>query len=424
MTKVYKKNQSGYATFIVTFFLFILIFLSFAFLNFVFGSHRAAQAIQNSLSAKYLVEAGLERTIWQLNQDESYAGETETNFGAGQLTVTLSDVNGNSKQIISRAAVPSFDDPKAIVREVKATAAIDRTLVAFNYGVHVGQGGLTMSNNAIIEGNIYANGTIVGSSGNIVTGGAVSADQNGLIDSITSTVDMRANTLRNCTVGGNATYNTTSSCTFNGTETVMGGNYPPVVPFPLTDQQIIDWKAEAEAGGVTTGNVTISTGTSLGPQKIVGNLTVGNGQTLTLTGRVWVTGDFLMDNNSVLEIDPSYLDNSEVLMVDGSAGLNNNSRIDGSGTEGSYIILIVDSNKLTNGDPAVRVSNNANTALFYARNGLVYIANNAHLSGVTAYKVHMNNNAVLIYDFGLADTSFSSGPGAAWAYDFGTYISE
>jgi len=131
-----------------------------------------------------------------------------------------------------------------------------------------------------------------------------------------------------------------------------------------------------------------------------------------------------MDNNSVLEIDPSYLDNSEVLMVDGSAGLNNNSRIDGSGTEGSYIILIVDSNKLTNGDPAVRVSNNANTALFYARNGLVYIANNAHLSGVTAYKVHMNNNAVLIYDFGLADTSFSSGPGAAWAYDFGTYISE
>ena len=281
-----------------------------------------------------------------------------------------------------------------------------------------------MSNNAIIEGNIYANGTIVGSSGNIVTGGAVSADQNGLIDSITSTVDMRANTLRNCTVGGNATYNTTSSCTFNGTETVMGGNYPPVVPFPLTDQQIIDWKAEAEAGGVTTGNVTISTGTSLGPQKIVGNLTVGNGQTLTLTGRVWVTGDFLMDNNSVLEIDPSYLDNSEVLMVDGSAGLNNNSRIDGSGTEGSYIILIVDSNKLTNGDPAVRVSNNANTALFYARNGLVYIANNAHLSGVTAYKVHMNNNAVLIYDFGLADTSFSSGPGAAWAYDFGTYISE
>ena len=58
--------------------------------------------------------------------------------------------------------------------------------------------------------------------------------------------------------------------------------------------------------------------------------------------------------------------------------------------------------------------NNASGAIFYAHNGTAHINNNADLKEVTAYKLSLENLATVTYESGLADASFTSGPGGGW----------
>ena len=50
----------------------------------------------------------------------------------------------------------------------------------------------------------------------------------------------------------------------------------------------------------------------------------------------------------------------------------------------------------------------------YAGHGQISIENSATLRQVTGYKIKMKNSANLIYEEGLADTLFSSGPSGGW----------
>ncbi|HQT82954.1 MAG TPA: hypothetical protein PLW99_02280, partial [Candidatus Paceibacterota bacterium] len=61
------------------------------------------------------------------------------------------------------------------------------------------------------------------------------------------------------------------------------------------------------------------------------------------------------------------------------------------------------------------------TVAIVAQNGTVNIAGGSALKAVTANEIDMSGGASLIYDSGLINTNFSSGPGGSWGFVPGTY---
>lgn len=188
--------------------------------------------------------------------------------------------------------------------------------------------------------------------------------------------------------------------------------------FPISQANIDAWKTEAEEGGATTSVSVISTTKTLGPIKINGNLVVQNNAQLTLTGTIWVTGTILIDNNAVVRLSSSYGENSGVLLSDGRVTVQNNGSFQGSGTSGSYLMLLTTSDcpisSSCGGARAVTLANNVGTVIINAQNGTIYFSNNAGAKQATAHTIELENNANITYETGLIDLNFVSGPGGAF----------
>ncbi len=240
----------------------------------------------------------------------------------------------------------------------------------------------------------------------IYTGGASGSISNVIVGT-GSTGDAWANTVTGSTVRGTL-YCQTGSSNNKSCNTTRAD--PTQQDFPISDATINDWKDTAAAGSITTGNVTISTNQSMGPKKIVGNLTVDNSKTLTLTGVVWVTGNITVSNNGIIKLDSSYGSNGGMIIADGTITISNNGDMRGSGTTGSFMMAISTSSS----GSAISIDNNAGSVVLYAPNGTLSLSNNAGAKQATAYRISLSNNATVTYDSGLANSVFSSGPSGGW----------
>ena len=68
----------------------------------------------------------------------------------------------------------------------------------------------------------------------------------------------------------------------------------------------------------------------------------------------------------------------------------------------------------THHDGAIDLHNNASGAIFYATDSMVWLHNGVNVSEVTAYKLHLGENAIVTYESGLLNAEFSAGPSAGW----------
>jgi hypothetical protein len=339
------------------------------------------------------------------------------------------------------------------VRKLTAALTANTTGVSFNYGVFAGQVGFELQNTSSIVGNVYANGNIVGAGGNVIQGDAWVAGGSGVISGVYVKEDAHAHTLSNISVdgsafgytisgstiggnasaysisgsviGGNAYYTTISDSVVGGTQNpgYPGSPDPDTQPMPISQTQIDTWKAEAAAGGSIGSYLLDGTNTaSLGPKKITGDLDIRNTARLTLTGTVWVTGNVTLENSSVLQLHPSYGATSGVVVVDGTITIKNSVVVCGSegynsgtgscnASNQSYVLLL----STSSADPAISFLNtSAIDGMLYAANGVLEIQNSATLKEASGYKIKMKNSATIIYESGLINTNFSSGPGGGW----------
>ena len=125
----------------------------------------------NKLDATNLAEAGIDKAVAALNvSSQNYIGENETFLGNGSYLVSITTLSSGVKQITSTGYIPNKNDPK-----IKSQVSIQISQgegIAFDYGVQIGQGGLSMSNNARVNGSVYSNGNITMNNGSIITGDA------------------------------------------------------------------------------------------------------------------------------------------------------------------------------------------------------------------------------------------------------------
>lgn len=124
-----------------------------------------------SKSSYNIADSQVENALYRFNKGKNDA-PTEISLLGATATAVLTEVGGE-KSLIVEGSKSIFD------RYIKAIFKIGEG-VSFNYGLQVGNGGLQMSGISHIIGNVYANGDIIGSTGNggystYITGSAVAA---------------------------------------------------------------------------------------------------------------------------------------------------------------------------------------------------------------------------------------------------------
>lgn len=405
-------NQKGFAAFFVTILvLAIMLGLAFSITILVLGEQQISKNIVKSTQAYYIAEAGIEDALLRLKENPTTLSISyNMNVGQGVGSVDISDTIGGSRIIISQGNI--FER----ARKVQVIYAVDTSSVSFYYGAQAGAGGVEMENNSVIYGNVFSNGSIIGAG--TITETAIIAGNGNKIEGLTIEGDAYVHTCKDSVIFGTLTYvsgGSIQNCTTG--ETVDGGpNEIEPEGMPISDSQIDSWKNEAAGGGVEPGDYTIGGGVTeyLGPRKIDGNLIIENNATLVLTGILWVTGNITINNGTAIVLDASYGSTSGLIVADGKILAENGVILDGSGAEGSYLMLLTTNDSILLADPAIYVKNNAQGAIFYASNGMIRLRNNINIREATAYKLYLDNNAEITYESGLINSLFSSGPGGSW----------
>jgi hypothetical protein len=381
--------------------------------------------------AQALCDAGIERAIWRLNNGEVYIGENNLVLPTGMIDIAVTG-DLDSKEILATAYVPNKEDTKRTERTVRAKLAAERNEgnFAFHYGIQVGETGLIMSNNSMVVGNVYSGGSIEGGNGAYILGDAYVSGDGNRINNVRigcpSTMsapcplggiagDAHVHTIVGSYIYGDAYYSTNANLV---SSTVVGTKYenspsPEPLELPISDLSISTWKTWAESGGTYSGNYTFSANgaiVDLGPYKIDGNLTITNGATLNLTGVLWVTGKVTFSQNAIIKLASNFGPKSGLIIADGQIYTENNVIMKGSGDPASYIMMA----STTGTEPAIDVSNNSSSVVYYAGNGYIDVANNAHIRSLSAKGIRLKNGAIVEYDVGLANSNFSAGPGGSW----------
>lgn len=143
-----------------------------------------------------IAESGIEKAVYCLNNaavvapdcprdaQGKYIGETGVGVGKGTYTTSVS-TSGQTSTITVTATTPGLlgGSSKQIEATLTQAASINP---AFQFGVQTGEGGIIMSNNASVIGNVYTNGSITGSNGSSVTGDAILAASGDTMDAISN----------------------------------------------------------------------------------------------------------------------------------------------------------------------------------------------------------------------------------------------
>lgn len=191
--------------------------------------------------------------------------------------------------------------------------------------------------------------------------------------------------------------------------------------FPVSDGNYADWKAQAEEGGATTTRSYGYGNHYLGPIKINGDLSVGSGGILNLEGTVYVTGNISLTSGGVIRVNPALSTRSIVLIADGRIKSNGGGQFQGSGTSGSYILLTTTSTCPDglgcSGDNAVEVSGGTGAVVINAQNGTIEFSGGAQAKQATANRIVMSGGAIVTYESGLVNPTFTTGPSGAWNVD-------
>ena len=414
------KKQRGQIIIIALLFMAILLFSSASLVGYaVLQKEGEAQAIRSD-QGLFLAEGGIDKAIYQLNQNSTYSGETGISLGAGQIDIAVANIDASDRLVTVTANIPSDASPQ-LTRVIKTQVNLNSTVIAFNYAIQIGTGGMSMSNGSSANGNVYSNGTISGTG--TITGDAVVAGASNSLNGISVGGNAYAHSIINSTITKDAYYQNISGSTVGGTSH-PGSTDQPTKSMPISAAQITAWEEQATAGGVISGNQNISGTQSIGPKEIDGNLTIGG--TLNMTGIIWVKGNITFSNNANLTIDPSLGGSGTVLIADNPSNLitsslvsvSNNSVMTGDGNPTSFPLVLSTNTTAA----AVSFSNNSQGGIYYAANGGASLSNNAFADELTANSIVLSNNAKINYTSNLSSASFSSGPGGAWQVTSGTYV--
>lgn len=232
---------------------------------------------------------------------------------------------------------------------------------------------------------------------------------------------VHANTIEGLTITGDAYYQAISDSTVGGNSYPGSPDSPPKV-FPISDVNVEDWKDQADGDGSNTRGPISSCVSTLGPIKVIGDVTFNSGCIITVKTPIWITGSLTINSNNNIKLDSVYGSTSGVIVVDGIVTLGSNNKLEGTGVASSLLMVLSTYDSLLNGNTtSIAVNNTGNSGVFYASKGIIEPGNHNSYKELTAWGIKMINNSTIDYETGLSSVLFSSGPSGAYSLVGGTY---
>ena len=452
-SQIQLKNQDGYAALATTLITIAASLITIGGLNFFsLQEVNMNRNFTKSVESYYVSEAGAEDALYRIVTGKQISSSETLAVGQGTTTVLITDIGG---QITIRSEGQRGNLQKNFETRIDAS----QTGASFNYGVQVGDGGITMDNNTIINGNVFSNGSIVGTNNATITGDGFAAGAS-RIEGMIVNGNARANLIKTSTIGGTASSTTDLRDSITGVNAyvanlqtsvisqdgyyltkdigtlILGQGYPgtpapsnlATADMPIPDSQLDQWEAEAAAGGVQTSPcpLTYDTGSvvTLGPKKIDCDLNIQGSAQITIAGSLWIKGNLKIKNSAQVNLSSSFGAQSGVIVVDDPSNrtasskieVENSATINGSGTAGSYLLLASRNNSAESGgdEKAITLKNTGASSIYYAPHGFISVKNNAVVKEITAWKLEVKNSATVIYELGLRNVQFGSGPSGGY----------
>jgi len=420
---MYTKNEHGQALLVVVvFMLFLSLAIGFGLLTPIITDTRLIAQQFTSAQSIYVAEAGVEDVVYRLRNSMNFDSTELLKLAGATATTTVSDVGDEQKKVRTQGQMGK------VVRASKADVLVSSG-TSFNFGAQAGVEGFDIRGGSTLNGNVYSNGNVTGAGGSEITGSAIAVStiegEGGsqwwqpLVVSEDSWADTVITTRTNGTL-----YCDTSIDNYpppDGTPCDTSQGTPQPADFPISDSAANAWKEEAESGGTISGDVSVGwAGDTLGPKKITGNLTIGGGGVLTLTGTVWVVGDVSVGGGGSVELDSSYGNQSGVLITDGQIDIGGGGEFKGSGELGSYPVLVTTSTCPDGSGcsgPALSLSGGSGAVVLVAQNGTLFLNGGSAARAITGKRVEMSGGGEVNYDAGLVSLFFTSGPGGTWSID-------
>ena len=446
---IYKSQINRGQAALIAVILMLMIMLSAVFGAASVAIKESKISIENERSrgSFFAAEAGVDDAAYRLKRGKNLTSSFSVTLNGATANIIVTTI-GAEKEI------KSTGDLLGVSRALKA-ALFNVASVDFHYGAQVGAGGIVMNPNSEVRGaggaagSVYSNGPVDGDNNAKITGDLTIAGNNSA-DDIVVLGTLRANTITDnknfrhtfyqaIDSGSLSFLNNPSSPTCSppltpGTANA-GSSNPAPSNMPISQSDIQGWENDAAIGGTINGNcgddgvfgcnIPNDGILSLGPKKINGSLTLTKKQNLVVTGTLHFTGHLDMDSSSgaTIKCDPSFGGNSCIVIFDSWMHIKNNAIFQGSGTAGSYILILTtivgcnggdQTSQCTHHNSGMDLHNNATGAIFYAGDSMVNLHNGVGITELVAYKLSLDNNAIVTYEQGLANANFSSGPSGGW----------
>lgn len=406
----------------VVFLLIIGVAVSMGVLNPVLRQVKQTDDFARTRASLYVSQAVNEDALYRLKTGKQFVSPSTLSLNGYTATASSTTVLGGLQ-------IDSSGNALGLIRNIQ-THLTSGSGASFHYGMQSGEGGIILENSSSIVGNVYSNGPIEGAGGNLIKGDVVSAGPSGRIEDIHATSSAYAHTIADSTIERDAYYQSIS------TTTVLGVLHPgspdqATTTLPISDEQIAEWEADAEAGGVISSPCPykIEDAVTIGPKKIACDMEIsGTEYTVTLAGHLWVTGNITIKNSPTMRVASALGGTSVALIADNPANRTTGSKIEsdnsavfeGSGSPGSYVLMLSQNKSAEQGgsEVAINIANKTKGALLaYAGHGEILMQNSVSLKEVTAYRIRLKNSAEVIYETGLANLIFTAGPSGGYVFD-------
>ncbi|OGZ08684.1 MAG: hypothetical protein A3D65_01230 [Candidatus Lloydbacteria bacterium RIFCSPHIGHO2_02_FULL_50_13] len=229
----------------------------------------------------------------------------------------------------------------------------------------------------------------------------------------------RADSITSSTIQGDAYYQNISGSSVSGTSYPGSPTQSPI-PMPISSSTIAQWKTDAESGETYVGNYSHSSSdpTSFGPKKITGNLSLSGSGAFNVTGTLYVEGNITHSGSGAFQCDPEYGASSCIVIADSYIVRSGSGTIQGSGTTGSYILLLTTTkNCFGTGSPgpcagspaesAISASGSGASVIFYSTDGQINLSGSGTMRAIAGHKLVYSGSGSIIYDPNILYTVFA-----------------
>ncbi len=425
---LYKTKKKGQVMILtVLFFLAIGLIVVFAVSSTVVKDILNQRNLLYGKVSYYVSEAALEDTLYRFKNAMAVVSHAVPIDGRSAY-ITVTDIGNGQRTLSSLASTSNY------YKRIEATITI-ATNVSFHYGIQSGNGGFTLANQSSITGDVYSEGSIIGSP-NTIYGNVISTGATGFVAGIHATGTIYSHTIGSSSQAATVADQDAYYQVISANTTVTGISHPgsgdqATTSLPIPDSVITKWESIAASGTVISSSwcdtfisnvCTITSDRTIATTTFPFDLVVkgtGNGVTLTVSGPVWVKGSITVTSKGAMQMAPSLGSNNVPIIADNPLNSTSSSIINpqqgavfnGSGSVGSYVFIISQNRSAETGGstPAVEMVQGSSALVVYASHGLVSLKQSTDVVSITGYKVALENTAHISYDPNLLNVTFTSG---------------